>query len=95
VSRAATSPTIAVGVRPLVRLTVAHARLVVQVTAKMSYRGRTVLIQKRRGTQWVTSSRLRLGSSGTAAVAAHGRIRVVVPAAPAICRPISSPLTVP
>ena len=96
VARASTSPTISVGVRPLVRLTAAHGRLGVRVTPKTQFRGRTVVVQELRGTHWVASSHLVLSSAGTATVAARNvRVRVVVPAAPGYLRSVSRPLAVP
>lgn len=96
VSRASASPTITVGVRPLVKLTVAHRALAVRVTARKSFQGRTVLIQRLRGTHWVGVSRLALGPAGTGIVKLHGvRVRAVVPAVPGYLRSISAAVTVP
>jgi hypothetical protein len=96
VSRASTSPTIAVGVRPLVKLTASHGGVAVHVTARKSFRGRTVVIQKLRGTHWVTLSRLVLGSTGTTTMKIHAvRVRAVVPAAPGYLQSVSSALKVP
>ena len=96
VSRASASPTIGVGVRPLVKLNAAHGGLVVRVIARKSFRGRTVVIQRLRGKQWVVLSRLVLGSAGTGTVKLHGaRVRAVVAAAPGYLRSVSSAVTVP
>lgn len=96
VSRASASPTITVGVRPLVKLKAAPGRLAVRVTARKSFRGRTVVIQRLRGTQWVILSRLVLGSAGTGTVKLHGvRVRAVVPAAPGYLRSVSPGVKVP
>jgi hypothetical protein len=96
VSRASSSPTIAVGVRPLVKLTVARAGLAIRVTARKSFLGRTVAIERLRGTRWVGVSRLKLGIGGTGLVKLHGiRVRVVVPAVPGYLRVVSAPVKVP
>jgi hypothetical protein len=95
VSKTATSPTIAVGVRPLVKLSASHGRIAVRVTAKTSLKGRTVLIQKLRGTHWVAWSRLVLGSTGPAMPSTKGvRLRAVVPAGHGYLQAISSTMTV-
>jgi hypothetical protein len=96
VSRASTSPTIAVGVRPLVKLTVVHGSLVVRVAARKSFRGRTVLIQRQRGARWVVASKLVLGPAGTGTVKLHGvRVRAVVPAGLGYLQAVSVALRAP
>jgi hypothetical protein len=96
VSRASSSPTIVVGVRPLVKLTVVRGSLVVRVVARKSFRGRTVLVQRQRGPHWVVASRLVLGAAGTGTVKLHGvRVRAVVPAAPGYLRIVSAAVKVP
>jgi hypothetical protein len=96
VSRGSKSPTITVGVRPLVKVHAARGVLSVRVTARKSFRGRTVFVQRRRGAHWVAVSRLVLGSAGTGTVKLHGvRVRVVVPAAPGYLQSISAAVTVP
>ena len=95
VSRTATSPTIAVGVRPVVKLSASHGRVAVRVTAKTSFSGRTVLIQKLRGTHWATWSRLVLGKTVVSMPNTPGvRLRAVVPAGHGYLQAVSPTLTV-
>jgi hypothetical protein len=83
VSRASTSPTIAVRVRPLVRVTPRRGRVTVHVTARRPYRGATVALQERSGPRWVVVDRLKLGAGSKATAAVDGgRVRAVVGARP-------------
>ena len=96
VSRASTSPTIAVGVRPVVKLTASHGGISVRVIAKRSFKGRTVLIQRLRGTYWVAFSKIVLGSTRTPTVRGHGiRLRAVLPPAPGYLQSVSATMTLP
>jgi hypothetical protein len=96
VSRAATSPTIPVQVRPLVTLRAAHGLLTVHVSAKTPYRGQKIVVERLRGKNWSTLSRVVLGRGGTATLAvAHGsRVRVIVPAVPGYLGAVTLPKTV-
>jgi hypothetical protein len=95
VSRTAKSPTIAVGVRPVVKLSASHGRVVVRVIAKTSFKGRAVLVQKLRGTRWVTWSRLVLGKTVVSMPNTPGvRLRAVVPAGHGYLQAVSPTLTV-
>jgi len=96
VSRASTSGTIIVQVRPLVTFRAVHGLLTVRVSAKTPFRGRKIVIERLRGTRWSMLSRLALGRGGALTIAvAHGaRVRVVVPAAPGYVGYVSKPVTV-
>jgi plastocyanin len=76
-------------VRPAVRLRVLRARsgrLYAKVTARISYRGKMVTLQRLRGSTWVKVRRVRLGVGSAATFTARlprtARIRVLVPSAP-------------
>lgn len=76
-------------VRPAVRLRVLNrstGRLSVKVTARTSYRGKLITLQRLRGNTWVKVRRARLGTGSavtfTARLPRTARIRVLVPTAP-------------
>jgi hypothetical protein len=98
VSKSSTSPTILVGVRPRVELSRARQRLVVQVSAKYSFGGRRVVLQRENGGHWVfvAARALRAGGRATFSTNLHGaRVRAVVGVAPGYLESISAPVTVP
>jgi hypothetical protein len=95
VSRASTSPTIAVHVRPLVTLAAAKSRVTVHVEARRPYGGRTVALQERSGAEWVVVARLPLRPGGRASATVDaGSVRAVVGARPGYLGAVSKPVQV-
>ena len=86
-----------IGVQPKVVLTY-RRRLVAKVFAAISYRGRTAILQTRRGGRWVGVQRIRLGRRSKAVIRArvHGvTVRLKVPAAHGYLPAASAPVRLP
>lgn len=97
VSRAATSPTITVRVKPVLALSRRAGKLVLRVAGKAaSFRRRSVVLQQRRGSHWVTVQRRTLDGAGRSTFAFRGRgskVRASVGAAPGYLAATSATVT--
>jgi hypothetical protein len=94
-SGAIAGPAFVARVQPHVLLESSGSHLVAKVFAARSYAGRRVTLQRQAGSGWTAVRRITLGRRSKAVVAAlaHGKLRLLVPAAPGYAAGASAPLS--